>query len=239
MDEESISDSDPEGGGYANGDALDQAQSKTSKHTVDDLIDTEDDIDEQSNSTSDEDDTDEQSNSSSGEDDPQTASNKKQVPYLEKVKYLEQYIDKRCNKDAEFSKTELKDLSGKLAKVGDKKEDVKPGKVQSLLEVARQRWRKKTTQTKADMFSSPEGVKPVYFDAQKETPGTVFLKFLDDIITDILYQTNHYMTQKHRRISPILKREFYGFIGMNIIMSYHILPAIRDYWIWPFPTSHW
>lgn len=67
--------------------------------------------------------------------------------------------------------------------------------------------------------------------SQCSTPGDYFLKFFDDdIISDIIYQTNLYAVQHGRRFAPMTERELYGFLGVNIIMGYHKLPSWTHYW---------
>ena len=47
---------------------------------------------------------------------------------------------------------------------------------------------------------------------------------------DLLYQTNLYITQQERRVSPVTRQDVLGFIGINILMGYHILPSYILYW---------
>ena len=47
---------------------------------------------------------------------------------------------------------------------------------------------------------------------------------------DIVYQTNLYVTQKHRRVPAVTANELYAFLGINLLMEYHRLPAIKHYW---------
>ena len=53
-----------------------------------------------------------------------------------------------------------------------------------------------------------------------------FDELLDKIV---LPQTNLYGTQKGH-VFHIEKDELKAFFGMNIVMGYHVLPSIRDYW---------
>ena len=64
------------------------------------------------------------------------------------------------------------------------------------------------------------------------TPQDYFLTFFDsDIIENIVYQSNLYVTQKMKtNMKPITDQEFYSFAGINIIMGYHELPSWTDYW---------
>ena len=74
------------------------------------------------------------------------------------------------------------------------------------------------------------GPKKEHF-ADCATPGDYFLTFLDnDLVNDILFQTNLYANQRQHNIPAIKKEELYGFLGMNLMMGYHHLPSLRSYW---------
>ena len=64
------------------------------------------------------------------------------------------------------------------------------------------------------------------------TPQDYFLTFFDsDIIENIVYQSNLYVTQKMKtNMKLITDQEFYSVAGINIIMGYHELPSWTDYW---------
>ena len=63
------------------------------------------------------------------------------------------------------------------------------------------------------------------------TSADVFLQYFDmPIIDNILYQSNLYINQKNLSISHITRNEFYVFLGINLVMSYHQLPSWTDYW---------
>ena len=65
----------------------------------------------------------------------------------------------------------------------------------------------------------------------RHTPADVFSQFLDtEIVDNIVFQTNLYITQKQRNVSPITREEFYGFVGINMLMSYHKLPSWTHFW---------
>ncbi len=73
------------------------------------------------------------------------------------------------------------------------------------------------------------GPKVEHFD--KITPLDVFLKYIDtDVVDNILFQTNLYANQRERNFPPLSREEFYGFLGINLIMGYHELPSLSDYW---------
>ena len=62
-------------------------------------------------------------------------------------------------------------------------------------------------------------------------PIDVYLKYLDtEIIDNILYQYNLYITQKSSRAKPIDRREFIGFLGINTLMGYNKLPSWTHFW---------
>ena len=59
----------------------------------------------------------------------------------------------------------------------------------------------------------------------------LFFKFFDEeMITRIHFETNLYCTQKGK-VGNVTKEEIMVFFGINIIMAYHRLPAIRHYWM--------
>ena len=64
------------------------------------------------------------------------------------------------------------------------------------------------------------------------TPQDYFLTFFDsDIIENVVYQSNLYVTQKMKtNMKPITDQEFYSFAGINVITGYHELPSWTDYW---------
>ena len=67
--------------------------------------------------------------------------------------------------------------------------------------------------------------------ADCSSEGDFFLKFIDAEIRErIIYETNLYMNQKHRRVLPLTEKELYSFLGINILMSYHCLPSLTCYW---------
>ena len=91
-------------------------------------------------------------------------------------------------------------------------------------------WQKKKKSELNVPFDSPQGpVMDHFVDCSNE--GDFFLKFVDaEIREKIIYETNLYISQKHKRISPLTERELYSFLGINILMSYHTLPSLTCYW---------
>ena len=68
------------------------------------------------------------------------------------------------------------------------------------------------------------GPKDEYFD--QISLSDVFLKYFDtDVVDNILFQTNLYANQRERNFAPLNREEFYGFLGINLIMGYHELPS--------------
>ena len=63
------------------------------------------------------------------------------------------------------------------------------------------------------------------------TPADIFFQYFDtDILDKILSETNLYINQKERNISPVTREELLGFLGINLVMAYHKLPSWTDYW---------
>lgn len=46
----------------------------------------------------------------------------------------------------------------------------------------------------------------------------------------LFMKQNLYITQRHRRVTPVTEQEFFSFLGINILMGYHSLPSISLYW---------
>ena len=62
-------------------------------------------------------------------------------------------------------------------------------------------------------------------------PVDFFLKYWDrDIEENILQQTNQYQIQKGRTGRHIILEELRGFLAVNMVMGYHVLPSYRHYW---------
>ncbi len=115
-----------------------------------------------------------------------------------------------------------KDISSKL------KEDLSVAQVKRLVEIARREW--KRVEKRNDLFHFPKGSKIEYF-SDCQTSADVFFQFLDnEIVDNIVFQTNLYINQIECCVPPLMHNEFYGFIGINMVMSYHKLPSWTDYW---------
>ncbi|GFN96418.1 PiggyBac transposable element-derived protein 2-like [Plakobranchus ocellatus] len=62
-------------------------------------------------------------------------------------------------------------------------------------------------------------------------PVDFFLKFFDRTLEeDIVFQINLYAQQKQRVVTPITLQDLRGFIGINVVMKYHVLPSYTHYW---------
>ena len=80
-------------------------------------------------------------------------------------------------------------------------------------------------------FNLPQGPVIDYF-ADCANEGNYFLKFIDTKFRqNILYQTNLYVTQKHRRVPVATANELYAFLKIDLLMGYHSLPATKQYWL--------
>ena len=102
--------------------------------------------------------------------------------------------------------------------------------MKKLVEIARRQWKKTEKLSENHSFDFPEGPNMECF-SECHTPADVFFQYLDtDTVDNIVFQTNLYINQRERRVAPITRQEFYGFVGINMIMSYHKLPSWTDYW---------
>ena len=69
-------------------------------------------------------------------------------------------------------------------------------------------------------FDLPQGPVIDHF-ADFSSEGDFFFKFIDAEIRErIIYETNLYMNQKHRRVLPLTEKELYSFLSINILMSF-------------------
>ena len=84
--------------------------------------------------------------------------------------------------------------------------------------------------TIAGEFKAPEGPISDHFTGCTN-PIDIFLKYLDtEIIDNILYQSNLYITQELSRAKPTDRREFIGFLGIKTLMGYTKLPSWTHFW---------
>ena len=110
------------------------------------------------------------------------------------------------------------------------KEKLSLAQVIKLFEIARRHWKKIDKPCEDSVFTCPEGPNIECF-SNCHTPADVFSQFLDtEIVDNIVFQTNLYITQKQRNVSPITREEYYGFVGIKMLMSYHKLPSWTHYW---------
>ena len=92
---------------------------------------------------------------------------------------------------------------------------------------SRRRWKKKHEAVPDSQFDPY----PNSIINSINSPLDAFLKFFDEeMITRIHFETNLYCTQKGK-VGNVTKEEIMVFFGINIIMAYHRLPAIRHYWM--------
>lgn len=75
-------------------------------------------------------------------------------------------------------------------------------------------------------------IKPKYLLNRRARPVTHFGKFFNDEVFDLIVsQTNLYADQESiKNWKPVDKAEVRAFLGIIIIMGYHILPQIDLYW---------
>ena len=92
------------------------------------------------------------------------------------------------------------------------------------------RWSEKEKVTPIVQFNEPQGpAHRKFLDCNNE--GDYFLKFIDsEIRENLLVQTNLYITQRQRRVTPVTEKELFSFLGINLMMGYHTLPSITSYW---------
>ena len=83
-------------------------------------------------------------------------------------------------------------------------------------------WKEKSKNaTSTGKFTALKGPLSDHF-TDCANPIDIFLKYLDtEIIDNILYQSNSYITQKSYWAKPIDRREFIGFLGIDTLMGYH------------------
>ncbi|XP_045103522.1 piggyBac transposable element-derived protein 3-like isoform X4 [Portunus trituberculatus] len=90
---------------------------------------------------------------------------------------------------------------------------------------ARRRWRKKSEAAQNVQFQPYSKNESVYFSALH-----AFLEFFDEeIISSVVYQSNLYSVQKGKAIA-LTEDELHVFFGINIMMSYHKLPSLGNFW---------
>lgn len=89
----------------------------------------------------------------------------------------------------------------------------------------KRRWKKKEEPMMNATFSQQ-----TKHDFTPESPVHAFLYFFDDqLMEKITYETNLKTIQKGKEIN-YSKEDIYSILGINMIMSYHKLPALRNYW---------
>lgn len=89
---------------------------------------------------------------------------------------------------------------------------------------------KRSAVTRVPIFSLQKGTVQSHFSG-KSTPTDIFLTVVDDnILGDIVYQSNLYIQQHQRRVKPITTEEMYDFLGIQFLFGYHHLLQSRQYW---------
>ncbi|XP_039764250.1 piggyBac transposable element-derived protein 4-like [Pararge aegeria] len=93
-------------------------------------------------------------------------------------------------------------------------------------------WGKNMWDSRPDPEFDEVTVQPKYLMNRKARPVAHFEKFFNDDGFDlIITQTNLYAEQERiKNLSPVDKAEIRAFLGIFIIMGYHILPQIDLYW---------
>lgn len=93
------------------------------------------------------------------------------------------------------------------------------------------KWRKTETITHPPCFDSHSGVPDFIKDMEDPTPYKLFqLFFTDDLIQNLVFQTNLYCQQGIRKYSPTNLSEMKSFLGINLLMGIKSLPSYRDHW---------
>ncbi|KAG1693350.1 PiggyBac transposable element-derived protein 3 [Nymphon striatum] len=103
--------------------------------------------------------------------------------------------------------------------------------VLSGLQTKQKVWRKSKCQKRDPQFLSSQTGPALNEFTNCNTATDFLLKFMDEeIINDLVSQTNLYATQGSRRFKPVSRDEFLSFLGINMLMGYHNLPSWRNYW---------
>lgn len=84
-------------------------------------------------------------------------------------------------------------------------------------------------------FTHYSGVTQVVRQIQDPSPYQLFkLLFDDDIINNLVFQTNLYANQKYQlsgnKYIPTTEEEINVFLGINLLMGIKTMPSYKDYW---------
>lgn len=83
----------------------------------------------------------------------------------------------------------------------------------------------------AGTVSGHLGVSEAICMAEDKSPCALFkTMFSEEIIENVVFQTNLYAEQSGKRYKPTNKEEIHTFFGINILMGIKRLPSYRDYW---------
>lgn len=96
-------------------------------------------------------------------------------------------------------------------------------------------WTKDNINTPPETFQNNSGLQQIVQNLPEKTPYKLFkLLITDEIIDEIVFQTNLYAEQNFQKINkayqPTDKEEIKTFIGINLLMGIKKLPSYRDYW---------
>ena len=156
-----------------------------------------------------------------------SSSTQKKDKTLEQLDLIEQFLFEN-NLPVPLLASQVKHLQEIIC--GKSGEKLSVAQVNKLVEIARRHWKKVDKPSEDHVFNYPEGPNIAHF-TDCHTQADVFSQFLDtDIIDMILFQTNLYITQRERNVASVTREELYGFLGINMLMSYHKLPSWTHYW---------
>ncbi|XP_064467766.1 piggyBac transposable element-derived protein 3-like isoform X2 [Ornithodoros turicata] len=93
------------------------------------------------------------------------------------------------------------------------------------------KWMKKDYSPSLNQFSEFTGVLCDSLFETEVRPVDVFLQlFPEDLIDDMVFQTNLYAVQNATTFPPTNNEEMKAFLAINILMGIKKLPSYRDYW---------
>lgn len=92
-------------------------------------------------------------------------------------------------------------------------------------------WGKKQIQSIAKSFTKDHGPSDIVKNLEEPTPFSLFsLLFSEEIIKDIVFQTNLYCQQSGKHFTPVDEKEIKTFLGIHILMGIKKYPSYRDHW---------
>ncbi|CAK1582657.1 unnamed protein product [Parnassius mnemosyne] len=90
------------------------------------------------------------------------------------------------------------------------------------------KWKKRDLETNISEYNANTEVVEEFF-AHCTKPTDIFRVLIDDILDEIVYQSNHYATQKGKVLN-LKKEELLSFIGINFYMGYNTRLAWTDHY---------